>query len=66
MAAPSMFILGLLAAGICDMTGMRSLRITPRRLMAMVPARRLWHPLLAIAPKVTGVGDMLIISPNTL
>ena len=53
MAAQKMAILALLAACICKVTGIKSLQVMPRQWMAEIPARQLWHPVSAIAEKVT-------------
>ena len=34
--------------------------------MAEIPARQLWHPVSAIAEKVTGVVGLIIVRPNAV
>ena len=65
MAAPRMAILALFAACICKVTGIRSLQVMPRRWMAEIPARQLWHPVSAIA-EVMGVVGLVIVRPNAV
>ena len=66
MAAPRMAILALFAACICKATGIKSLWVMPRRWMAEIPARQLWHPVSAIAEKVTDVVGLAIVRPDAV
>ena len=66
MVAPRILIPWLFAVYILMVTGMSDVRGNPRRWMTLMPARQLWHPVSAMAGRMSVLVRDVRVKPRFL